>query len=285
MNLEPDASFNDILFAVQANRMSHLCVGLDPDQKLWPIHIPFTPNGLLRWAKAIVDATAEYACIFKPNAAFWEVMRAERQLEKLIAYIQENLTQAIFDGKRGDIGATAEKYAQAVFGNYNADAATVNPYLGLDTLDPWIEAGQGRAIFVLCHTTNPGAKQTQEKKLASGEMIFEDLAHELSLKHVSIQGDRGKNCQIGLVMAATFPDQIKALYGKIAMNMPLLLPGVGKQEGDLKATVANAKIYPFFINVSSKIGHASTGRSFARDAALAAKKYRDEINQALAEAG
>ena len=264
------------LLTLQTRANSQVCVGLDPDPKKLPTGFSATPASLLKFGKAIVDATSAFACIFKPNQAFWARVGAENELAELIHFIHEDFAlPVILDAKRGDIGNTAEGYVEEAFQRYGADACTVNAYLGTDTLGPWLKSGNSKAIFVLCHTTNPGAGEFQEQMLQDGNPLFIEVARNVT------QSQNEDQAIVGLVMGATFPDQLVALHGVILDTTPLLIPGIGKQPGDLENTLKNAQRYPFVINSSSAIIHASQCSDFAEVAGQKAKELRDQINEKL----
>lgn len=270
-------SFTDRLLAIQQERNTRLCVGIDPDPEKLPKGYEWTRRCLFRFGRNIVDATAEFACAFKPNKGFWTAVGAEDALDLLVDYIHDKHGLLVLgDGKNGDIANSAKMYAREMFLRYNMDAATVNAYLGDDTLDPWLSFGPGRGIFVLCHTSNKGAGRLQELMLASGPSVFVEVARMVTGRVTP------ETACIGLVMGATFPEQIGELHGVIPSNTPLLIPGIGKQEGELRKTIQNCRRYPFIINSSSGIIHASQEMDFAAKAARAAQKQRDEINDALA---
>jgi orotidine-5'-phosphate decarboxylase len=238
------------------------------------------------FAWQIVQATAESACIFKPNLGFWAANGAEDELADLIEWIHsEHGLPVILDAKYGDIGNTAKQYARAAFERFGADAVTINPYLGPDTLQPWLEWGPEHAIIVLAHTSNPGAAKFQERILAPGpDEALQPGGRELFIE-VAKESTAVETCEsakVGLVMGATFPEQLVKLTGSIPPIAPLLIPGIGKQEGALKETVDNAKVHPFVINSSRGIIHASQKADFAEVAAAKAQELRDQINLALA---
>lgn len=277
------------LITRQTKKQTHVCAGIDPVLSKMPLDgTEVMGKGpihrrLLAFTKSYVDATAEYVCIYKPNQAFWAAHGAENELVELIRYIHTKYDiQVILDCKRGDIGATAEFYAMEAFERYDADAATVNPYLGLDTLDPWLEYGPEKAIFVLCHTSNPGAKDFQERILQGakpyGLELWEEVASRLAFDKANSNGT-----QIGLVMGATYPDQIGRLTELVGLSqMPLLIPGIGKQGGDLKAVLEKAFDFPFVINSSSGLMHASKDIDTWEEASAdASRVLRNEINETL----
>jgi len=279
-------TFVERLLAVQQRNNSRVCVGLDPDIDKMPRgrgggifgHGP-TKRRVHDFALRIVEVTAPYACIFKPNAAFWVALGAEEELAMVIDFIHSEGLPVILDAKRGDIGNTARLYAHECFVRHNADAVTVNAYLGTDTLAPWLEHGPGRGIFVLSHTSNPGAGEFQEKTLDGEDP--QPLFIEVARKATGCQ--TSETACVGLVMGATFPDQLGMLaQAGIPETTPLLIPGVGKQEGALAETLAHARRYPFVVNSSRGIIHASQGRNFAEVAAQKAQELRDQINAALA---
>jgi len=268
--------FDDRLKAIQEERNSRLCVGIDPDEDKLPKDYPWTPRGLFRFARNIIDATAEFACIFKFNKGFFAACGAEDALELLVDYVEDKHgLPSIGDGKNNDIANSAKMYAREMFERYNFRAATVNAYLGTDSLKPWLAWGPDRAIFCLCHTSNPGAVAFQEQELASGRKVFVDVAA------MATGTETPETARVGLVMGATFPDQIAELNGVIPVTTPLLLPGIGKQEGELLATIRNCGQHLFVVNSSRGVIHVSQEMDYAAKAAAAARKQRDQINEAL----
>ncbi len=257
---------------------SRVCVGLDPDSAKMPEPYRDSAAGYLMWAKAIVDATCMYTPVYKPNFGFWMAMGAEEQLRELIMYIHIKDRLVILDIKAGDIGNTAMFYAKAVFDRYGADAVTLNPYLGLDTLGPWLAWGS-RGLYVLCHTSNPGAAMFQERELIGDPGRIFKLYEEVARGVHDLSGH--EFATVGLVMGATYPQQIAELRLQSPSNIPLLIPGIGKQGGDLEATVKAAAAYPFLINAGSADVFASSGEDFAQAAGEAVDHLRLKINAAL----
>ena len=253
---------------------SHVCVGFDPDPDKMPPLFSSTPTGIFSFALKVLEEGAPYSAIIKPNLAFWACRGAFRELKGLIGAAQELGLQVILDCKSGDIGNTAKAYAKMAFEYFGADAATLNAYLGTDTLEPWLNAGPTKAGFVLAHTSNPGAAKFQEKALADGVPLFVHIAE------AAVACQTEQTAAMGLVMGATFPDQIGAL-ANIPDGTLMLLPGIGKQEGDLAATVSHARRFELVVNSSSGITHASEEDDFAEAAGRAAEKLRDEINAAM----
>lgn len=250
-----------------------LCVGLDPDPARLPPHLG---GDLLRFCTDIVDATADLVCAFKPQIAYFAAHRAEEALEALIAYIHEHHPDipVILDAKRGDIGATAEYYAREAFERYRADAVTVNPYMGGDTLEPWLSYPD-KGIFLLCRTSNPGSSDLQTLKVgAHGTALYEVVAEKAAREW-------NKTGQLGLVVGATWPEEL-ARVREIVGAMPLLVPGIGAQGGDVAATILAGRTadgYGLILNSSRAILYADAGADFASAARAAAQKTRDEINR------
>ena len=255
-----------------ARSASLLCVGLDPDPQRFPAHLAGRPDAVLRFCTEIVDATADLVCAFKPQAAYFAAQRAEEQLEALIAHIHSRHpgVPVILDVKRGDIGSTAEQYAREAFERYDADAVTVNPYMGFDTIEPWL-AWPGRGVFLLCRTSNPGGADIQMLRV-EGEPIFERIAR-LSAGPWNTTGE------LGLVVGATVPDEL-ARVRALASDLPLLVPGIGAQGGDIEATVRagrNAHCDGMVINSSRAILYAGRGEDYADQARRVALETRDAI--------
>jgi orotidine-5'-phosphate decarboxylase len=253
---------------------SLLCVGLDPDPALMPGGIR-----VFEFNKAIIDATADLVCAYKPNIAFYEALGSAGldALKRTRDYIPENIP-VIIDAKRGDIGNTAAAYAHALFDYYGFDAATVNPYLGYDALEPFIKY-RDRGVFVLCRTSNPSAVDFQSLLFETGggpRMLFEIVAEKVNRWN--------KYGNLGLVVGATYPGELK-LIRQLYPDMPLLVPGVGTQGGEL-AQIVNCGVAAgprrTIINSSRQVLYASQGKDFAVAAGRAAKGLRDKINEYLA---
>ena len=270
-------TFTQMLAAAWRKNDSLLCVGLDPDPAKFPAHLKRggerDDNAILEFCTAIVDATADLVCAFKPQIAYFAACRAEDQLEALIAHIHEKHpgVPVILDAKRGDIGSTAEQYASEAFERFQADAVTVNPYMGRDSLAPWL-AYQEKGVILLCRTSNPGGSDLQFLDVG-GEKLYERVAR-LAAQEWNSSG------QIGLVVGATFPGEI-ARVREIVGDMPLLVPGIGAQGGDIAATVRAGRTADgagLMINSSRAILYAGNDEGFAADARQAARETRDAIN-------
>jgi orotidine-5'-phosphate decarboxylase len=254
---------------------SLLCVGLDPDVKKFPAELAQQPDAIYEFCKAIVDATADLACSFKPQIAYFAALRAEDQLEAICRYIKATYPQIpiVLDAKRGDIGATAEQYAREAFERYDIDAVTVNPYMGFDSVAPYLE-WKDRGAIVLCRTSNAGGSDLQFLDVG-GKPLYQHVAHLVADKWNS-------NGQCALVVGATFPNeiaQVRALIG----DMPLLIPGVGAQGGDVESTVKagrTANGTGMMINSSRAILYAKTmgEETYAQAARRVALETRDAIN-------
>lgn len=267
-------NFMHALNTAWRERNSLLCVGLDPDPTRFPAHLRDKPDAIFQFCKAIIDATADLACAFKPQIAYFAAQRAEDQLEALIAHIhrQHSNTPVILDAKRGDIGSTAEQYAIEAFERFKADALTVNPYLGRDSIEPYLAYGD-KGIILLCRTSNPGGSDLQSLDVG-GEKLYEHLA-----RLVSNEWNQGGQC--ALVVGATFPAEI-ARVRKLTGDMPLLVPGIGAQGGDVEATVragCTANGNGLLINSSRAILYAGDGEDFAKAARRVALDTRDAINR------
>ena len=262
--------------ACRANR-SLLCVGLDPDPARMPV------ADAAEFNRAIVDSTAGLVCAYKPNLSFYEAMGIEglKALERTIAHIKDRAPDAVLigDAKRGDVGASAEAYARAMFDVWQFDAVTVNAYLGGDTVRPFLEYGD-RGVFILCRTSNPGAGDLQDlKSSGSGEPLYRTVAAQ------AMQWASAGN--VGLVVGATYPDEMKQLR-ELCPDLPFLIPGVGAQGGDLKEAALNgvdANGRRAVINASRSVLYASSGSDYAEAARKEAANIRDGINAALEQAG
>jgi orotidine-5'-phosphate decarboxylase len=261
--------FIDKLLSASRKNKSLLCVGLDPDRKLMP------DVGLLDFNKAIIDATAGLVCAYKPNFAFYEAMGMEglNALKETIAYIPDDIL-IIGDAKRGDIGNTAKAYAEALFTYFGVDAATVSPYLGFDSIEPFLGYKE-KGIFILCRTSNKGATDFQDMRDAGGETLYRAVARK------ALEWD--KDAQIGLVVGATYPQELKEIRG-LCPDMPLLIPGIGAQGGDLFQAVkdgTDAQGEKAVISASRQVLYASKGDDFPRAARFSAQDLRNRINDVL----
>jgi len=261
------------------DRDSLLCVGLDPDPLRIPRHLTDRSDAIFEFCRAIVDATADLVCAFKPQIAYFAAQRAEEQLEALIAHIHQAHpgVPVILDAKRGDIGPTAIQYAREAFERYRADAVTLSPYMGRDSITPWLE-WPDRGIFLLCRTSNPGGSDLQSLAI-QGRPLFERVAHLASTP--LNQGGWGAPGRVGLVVGATFPGEIERVRNIVGPDMPLLIPGIGAQGGDLGATIRAAGPSASVINSSRDILYAGTGEDFDQAARAAATTLRDSIRTSI----
>lgn len=271
--------FTETLAAATARHRSLLCVGLDPEPGRFPGAWKGDPSKILPFCSRIVDATKDLVCAFKPQVAYFAAQRAEDQLEALLAYIRRTApgVPVILDAKRGDIGATAEQYAREAFERYQADAVTLSPFMGFDSLEPWLR-WDGRGLILLCRTSNPGGSDLQAQRLASGDLLYEHVAKLAA-------GEWNRNGQLGLVVGATFPAEI-ARVRELAPTLPLLIPGVGAQGGDAEATVRAGwrEHGPIAVNSSRAVLYASAGEDFAEAARRVAEATRAQLERARAAA-
>lgn len=257
--------FQKLRSAIQDNK-SFLCIGLDPDPALMPHpHIP-------SFLREIIDATHDVACAYKPNMAFFEALGLEG-MEILLESLQAvpKGIPIIADGKRGDIANTDRFYAKTLFDVYNFDAVTVNAYGGWDSVEPFVEHAD-RGVFIWCRSSNPGAADIQDLRLEDGRLLYEAVAERA--KEWNVQGN------IGLVVGATWPEQLERVRD-ICPDQFILVPGIGKQEGDLEAAVQAAMDDEgggFLINASRSVLYAGRRDGFARAARKAAQKLRGRIN-------
>jgi len=254
---------------------SLVCVGLDPDPAKFPDAFVDDEDALFSFCRDIVDATAPYACAFKPQIAYFAAHNGgEAALQRLVAHINgaHPDVPVILDAKRGDIGSTAAQYAVEAFERYGADAVTLNPYMGRDSADPFLQYNDRGCVF-LCHTSNPGARDFQELDV-DGEPLYQRIAR-------TIAGEWNADGNCALVVGATFPEELKVIRG-IVGDMPLLIPGIGAQGGDIEAVVRNGRTADgtgLVINSSRGILYASSGAGYAEAAADAARDLRDAINR------
>jgi orotidine-5'-phosphate decarboxylase len=254
---------------------SMLCVGLDPRMEAIPGGLRAGPRPFLEFNRRVIDATLGHACAYKPQFACYA---AEGRLDELWAtleYLRENAPDrvTILDAKRGDICSTAEQYAREAFEVYGADAVTVNPYMGGDTLVPFTRHAE-RGVVVLCKTSNPGSRDLQNLMLAQGHPLFEEVARKAA-------GEWNDNGNLALVVGATYPREM-ARVRALAGEMPLLVPGIGAQGGDLEATLRaglRADGWGLLINSARGIIHASDGDDFAEAAGRAARQLSEACRQ------
>lgn len=273
-------TFNQQLQSAWASQGSMLCVGFDPDPLRLPESLQGKPEGIFEFCREIADATADVVCAFKPQFAYFASQRAEAQLEKLIRHLKDQYPHipVILDSKRGDIGSTADHYALEAFERYGADAVTVNPYMGFDTIEPYLKH-QGKGVIVLCRTSNPGGSDLQFLNISpQGEPLYLHLA-KLAATQWNGSG------QIGLVVGATFPEEISKVRAVVG-DMPLLIPGIGAQGGDIEATVKAGSVpgkpgTGMIINSSRAILYASSENDFAQAARKVAQATRDALNRAI----
>ena len=279
-------TFIEMLGAAEVRNRSMLCVGLDPDPARFPGALKGDASRIYDFCAAIVEATADLAMAFKPQIAYFAAHRAEDQLERLMAHMKRVAPQVpvILDAKRGDIGSTAEQYAIEAFERYGADAVTLSPFMGFDSVQPYLKH-HGKGAFLLCRTSNPGGDDLQNQRLASVQ------GQPLLYEHVAAlaQGPWNLNGQLGLVVGATYPNEI-ARVRELAPTLPLLIPGVGAQGGDALATVraghrsdgAGKTTGAVIVNSSRAILYASSGEDFAAAARREALRTRDLLAAARA---
>jgi orotidine-5'-phosphate decarboxylase len=273
-------TFLEMLQRAERQNASMLCVGLDPEPTKFPDRIKGDSSKIYDFCAAIVDATADLVNSFKPQIAYFAAHRAEGQLERLMEHMRRVAPHVpiILDAKRGDIGSTAEQYAIEAFERYGADAVTLSPFMGWDSVAPYLKY-HGKGAFLLCRTSNPGGDDLQNQRLASVE------GQPLLYEHVArlAQGPWNLNGQLGLVVGATYPKEIERVR-ELAPTLPLLIPGVGAQGGDAVATVkagltANG---PIIVNSSRAILYAAQGEDFAEAARKVALQTRDVLQAAKA---
>lgn len=270
-------TFMRTLSAAWQRNSSLVCVGLDPEPARFPAALHDDTDAIFAFCRDIVDATADLVCCYKPQIAYFAAHRAEDALERLIAHIhaQHAGVPVILDAKRGDIGSTAQHYAAEAFDRYGADAVTVNPYLGRDSVQPFLDRAD-KGVVILCHTSNPGAGDLQEQVLAEdGRKLYEHVAQRAA-RDWNVHG----NC--ALVVGATYPQELAQVRRIVGDDMPLLIPGIGAQGGDVAAVVHNGKNAEgagLIISSSRAILYAGSGPNFAQDARAATLSLRDEINR------
>jgi len=276
-------NFLEHLQGAERQNCSLLCVGLDPEPSKFPAGMKGDASKIYDFCAQIVDATADLAISFKPQIAYFAAHRAEDQLEKLMAHMRRNAPHVpvILDAKRGDIGATAEQYAVEAFERYGADAVTLSPFMGFDSVQPYLKH-HGKGAFLLCRTSNPGGDDLQNQRLASVDgqpLLYEHIAK-------LAQGPWNVNGQLGLVVGATYPAEIERVRS-LAPTLPLLIPGVGAQGGDAVATIKagyrqsnGATTGAVIVSSSRAILYASSGPDFAQAARNEAMRTRDVLRAA-----
>lgn len=256
-----------------ADRDSLVCVGLDPEPAKFPAHLKGRQDAVFEFCRDIVDATADLVCTYKPQIAHFAALRAEDALERLIAHIHEKHpgVPVILDFKRGDIGSTAQHYASEAFDRYKADAVTLNPYMGRDSAQPFLERAD-KGVILLCRTSNPGGADFQALD-CGGEPLYLRVAETIAR-----EWNQQRNC--ALVTGATWPEElgrVRALVG----DMPLLVPGIGAQGGDVEAVLKHGRSSNgtgLMISSSRAILYAGSGEDFAQAARKATQELRDTIN-------
>ena len=273
-------TFLNQLSAAAAAHQSMLCVGLDPDPARFPVGMQGNPAKIYDFCAAIIDSVADVVVAFKPQIAYFHAHRAEAQLEQLVAHMHRTApgVPVILDAKRGDIGSTAEQYAIEAFERYGADAVTLSPFMGFDSVAPYL-ARHGKGAFLLCRTSNPGGDDFQNQRLADVDgqpRLYEYIAR-------LAQGPWNTNGQLGLVVGATYPAEIERVRA-LAPTLPLLIPGVGAQGGHAAATVraGHRTSGPIVVNSSRAILYASAGSDFAAAARRVALQTRAELQAAAA---
>jgi orotidine-5'-phosphate decarboxylase len=278
------ADFRAELLAAQANSDSLLCVGLDPEPAKFPGAWQHDTARTFDFCAAIVDATKDLVCAFKPQIAYFAAQRAEDALERLIAHIHHTApgVPVILDAKRGDIGPSAEQYAREAFVRYQADALTLSPFMGLDSIEPYMHYS-GKGLILLCRTSNAGGADLQAQKLLAGELLYERVAQLAA-------GEWNRGGQIGLVVGATYPAEV-ARVRALAPSLPLLIPGIGAQGGDAAATVQAGwrEGGPIVVSSSRAVLYASATlaveradpEDFTGAARRVAQATRLQLNQAL----
>lgn len=270
-------TFMQSLSAAWQRHDSLVCVGLDPEPAKFPAALRDDPDAIFAFCRTIVDVTADLVCCFKPQIAHFAAHAAEGALERLIAHIHAAHpgVPVILDAKRGDIGSTAQNYATEAFERYGADAVTVNPYLGRDSVQPFLDRAD-KGVILLCRTSNPGARDLQELDV-SGRKLYQHVAE-------TVANDWNANGNCALVVGATWPEELADVRRRVG-DLPLLVPGIGAQGGDVAAVMKNGETADgtgLIISSSRAILYASDGGNFAEAARAAAMALRDEIRRSRA---
>jgi orotidine-5'-phosphate decarboxylase len=269
-------AFHSQLAAASAAVESLVCVGLDPEIERFPAHLRARPDAILTFDRAIIDATADLVCAYKPQIAHYAAVGAEDQLQDTLRYIRERApgVPVILDAKRGDIGSTAEKYAREAFERYGADAVTINPYLGGDSAEPFLQYAD-KGIVILCRTSNAGSGEFQNLQVGDRKL------YQIVAERVAGEWNSRGNCL--LVVGATYPGELADIRARTG-EMTFLVPGVGAQGGDVEEAVRNGRAKQgagLVINSSRGILYAGSGDDFAAAARRATLELRAAINQAL----
>ena len=270
------ATFHGLLAQATSRHDSRVCVGLDPEIERFPIHLRSRSDAIVAFNHAIVDATADLVCAYKPQIAHYAAVGAEDALLETIRYIRERApgVPIILDSKRGDIGSTAEKYAKEAFERYGADAVTINPYLGRDSAEPFLQYAD-KGVVILCRTSNAGAREFQDLVVDSRKL------YQIVAESVAREWNSRGNCL--LVVGATYPEELADIRARTG-NMTFLVPGVGAQGGDVEKAVRSGRTAAgegLVINSSRGIIYAGSGEDFAMAARHATLELRDAINAAL----
>ena len=266
--------FTERLRQIQSAQRSLLCIGLDVDLDKIPSHLKSLENPALEFNRCIIEATQDLVCAYKPNLAFYEAMgeRGLKTLRETLAIIPETV-MTIGDGKRGDIGNTAERYAFSLFHDFGFDSVTVNPYMGFDSVEPFL-CNPDKGVFLLALTSNAGSKDFQRLRV-SGRPLYEKI--------VRTAKKWNRNQNIGFVVGATHPKELQHIR-KIVPDMPILIPGIGKQGGDLAASLrygcdGNGQLA--IVNASRSILYASSGKDFAEAARMEAQRTVEGMRKYL----
>lgn len=268
--------FSKMLKIASTENHSFLCVGLDPDPLKFPPSVLKFKRPIFEFCKTIVEATHDLVCAFKPQIAYFSSIGAEKDLEDLIVFIHQSFPNipVILDAKRGDIGSTAKQYAKEAFQRYRADCVTVSPYMGIDTIEPYLEY-EDKGIFVLCRTSNAGGADFELLE-CQGTPLYLRVAEKLETLN--------KPNQIGLVVGATYPQEL-AKVREVSPRATFLVPGIGAQGGDIFLAASagkNASGKGMIFNSSRAVIYASKDAGYAQKAREVAQKTRDKINQAVA---
>ncbi len=269
-------AFHSQLAAASAAAESLVCVGLDPEVERFPAHLRARPDAILAFNRAIIDATADLVCAYKPQIAHYAAVGAEEQLQDTLRYIRDKApgVPIILDAKRGDIGSTAEKYAREAFERYGADAVTINPYLGRDSAEPFLQYAD-KGVVILCRTSNAGSGEFQNLQVGDRKL------YQIVAERVAGEWNSRGNCL--LVVGATYPGELADIRARTG-EMTFLVPGVGAQGGDVNEAVRNGRAKQgagLVINSSRGILYAGSGEDFATAARRATLDLRAAITQAL----
>jgi len=274
-------NFNEKLLSAAKTNKSWLCVGLDPEVSKIPGGFGSGIEAILNFNKAVIDVTGDLVCAYKPNAAFYEAHGLDgwKCLQDTIKHIPSHIP-IILDCKRGDIGNTSKMYAQAAFDILGVDAVTVNPYMGKDSVEPFL-GFKDKGVFILCLTSNPSANEIQRQKIESQQNYGELFLHVARLVT-----EWNTNGNAGIVVGATKASDLGSIRDIIGPEIPILIPGVGAQGGDLEQSIklgSNEYGEKAIVNIARGVIYAGKEPDYKAGIKWAAEEYRNNILKAISK--